>query len=158
MVAELAASLTHHRLTLCTAESCTGGLVAHWLTEVPGSSSWFLGGVVAYSNALKGELLGIDLGLLQDAGAVSEEVAEAMAKNAADRLGSDLALSTTGIAGPGGGTANKPVGLVYFGLSGFENCRVRKAQWPHGRSENKEASARFGIEMIVDLLRSEFPS
>lgn len=150
--------LARQGLTLSTAESCTGGLVAHWMTEIPGSSEWYKGGIVAYANEWKSGLLGVDTDLLDRVGAVSAEVAEAMARNAAARFQTDLAISTTGIAGPGGGSAEKPVGLVYIGRHGFGQTTVRREVWTFDRSGNKEASAQLAIEMIVDLLRSKFPS
>lgn len=107
--------LAEQQLTVATAESCTGGLVAKYLTDVPGSSAYVLGGVVAYSNRVKTAALGVSEQMLARHGAVSREVAEAMALGAAGDLGADCALSTTGVAGPDGGTETKPVGLVYVG-------------------------------------------
>lgn len=104
--------------TLATAESCTGGLIAAALTDVPGASTCFLGGIVAYDNRTKQAALGVDAALIEREGAVSEPVCEAMALGACRRLGADLAVAVTGIAGPGGGTAEKPVGLVYIGVAG----------------------------------------
>jgi nicotinamide-nucleotide amidase len=101
--------LQKHRLTLATAESCTGGLIGHRLTDVPGSSDYFLGGIIAYSNEIKERLLGVQLETLQAHGAVSAETAIEMAR-ASRVLGADVAVSVTGIAGPGGGTADKPSG------------------------------------------------
>jgi len=105
-------------LTLATAESCTGGLVAARLTSVPGSSAVVLGGVVAYANAVKESELGVPEAVLHEHGAVSAEAAAAMARGACERLGADLAVAVTGIAGPGGGTADKPVGLVFLHAAG----------------------------------------
>ena len=105
-------------LRVAVAESCTGGLVAATLTDIPGSSAVVERGWVAYSNAAKTELLGVPADLIADRGAVSEEVARAMAEGALARSGADVALSVTGIAGPGGATATKPVGLVWFALAG----------------------------------------
>ena len=102
------------RLHLATAESCTGGLIAARLTSVPGSTDVIVGGIVSYANEVKIEQLGVPPELIEEHGAVSAEVAEAMARGARERLGVDVAVSVTGIAGPGGGTEEKPVGLVYF--------------------------------------------
>ncbi len=108
--------LSARGFTLCTAESCTGGLLGATITAGPGSSQWFRGGVIAYANTLKESLLGVSPETLSRHGAVSAETARAMARGAAERLGGDLAVAVTGIAGPGGGTTDKPVGTVYLGL------------------------------------------
>lgn len=110
----LLATLRARRLTLATAESCTGGLIAATLTEVAGSSDVFERGFVTYSNEAKTELLGVPAALIQRHGAVSEEVARAMASGALEHSPADIALAVTGVAGPGGGTAGKPVGLVHL--------------------------------------------
>lgn len=118
---QLGGLLLAKHLTLATAESCTGGLIGGALTSVPGSSAWYVGGVVAYSNRLKTALLGVPEDVLARHGAVSPQTARAMAQGILERTGADLAVSVTGIAGPGGGTPSKPVGLVYIGLA----CRGR---------------------------------
>ena len=110
-------ALRHARISVVTAESCTGGLVAAALTHHPGSSDSVLGGFVTYSNAMKQALLGVEPSLFDSVGAVSAEVAAAMANGALARSGADLAISITGIAGPGGAMPGKPVGLVWFGLA-----------------------------------------
>ena len=114
---QLADALLARRLTLATAESCTGGLIGGTLTSVPGSSAWYLGGVVAYDNRVKTALLGVPPETLARHGAVSPQTARAMAQGVLDCTGADLAVSVTGIAGPTGGTPQKPVGLVYIGLA-----------------------------------------
>lgn len=119
------AALSEKSLTLACAESCTGGTIAHKLTQVAGVSSVFLGGVVSYSNAAKQELLGVPEGLLSHFGAVSAEVAAAMAAGARLKFGAHVAVSTTGVAGPGGGTPEKPVGLVWLGLATPEGVKTK---------------------------------
>jgi nicotinamide-nucleotide amidase len=114
--------------SIALAESCTGGLIAHWLTEIPGVSEFFPGGVVSYSNRAKIDLLGVPAELIAQHGAVSAEVAEAMARGARERFHADLGLSVTGIAGPGGGTPEKPVGLVYLGLATRDSVDTRKLE------------------------------
>jgi nicotinamide-nucleotide amidase len=122
----LVAHLARTRTTLATAESCTGGLIAQMITALPGVSPYYLGGAVSYSNHAKVELLGVAPDLIEAHGAVSPEVAEAMAVGARNRLGADLGLSVTGIAGPTGGTPEKPVGLVYLGLATADGTQTRR--------------------------------
>jgi len=136
-------------LTLALAESCTGGLVGHRLTEVSGSSAYFLGGIVSYSYPAKERLLGVPHDTLYGQGAVSVEVALAMARGARRVLDADVGLSVTGIAGPTGGTPDKPVGLVYVALATPEGERWEQYVWAEDRSGNKAASA----EAALDLLR-----
>ncbi|WP_240910966.1 competence/damage-inducible protein A [Paludisphaera soli] len=112
--------------TLATAESCTGGLVAHLITAIPGVSAHYLGGVVSYANEAKTAMLGVPPELIREHGAVGAEVAAAMAQGARERFDSDLAISTTGVAGPDGGTAEKPVGLVYLGLASRDKVMTRR--------------------------------
>jgi PncC family amidohydrolase len=139
------------RVTVATAESCTGGLVAHLITEVAGSSGYFLGGIVSYSDAAKGELLGVPQDTLEHHGAVSAQVARAMASGARERFRTDLVVSVTGIAGPEGGSAEKPVGLTYVcGLSGDEPI-VRRFTWMGDREENKRSGAEAALEMLTEL-------
>ncbi len=139
-------------LTVSTAESCTGGLVAKRLTDIPGSSDYFLGGVVAYDNRLKTALLDVEPALLEKHGAVSEEVAAAMAVGACGRLGTDCAISTTGIAGPGGGSTEKPVGLVYIGTAIGDDVQVRSFTMFRTREEIRIRTAQTAL----DLFRRRF--
>lgn len=118
--------LRQQRRTVSTAESCTGGLLAKRLTDIPGSSEFFLRGLVTYSNQAKIDLLGVEPRLIEQHGAVSAEVAEAMAVGCREQAGTDFGLSTTGIAGPSGGSAEKPVGLVYMALADSVGCQVRR--------------------------------
>jgi PncC family amidohydrolase len=134
---------------LAAAESCTGGLVGHTITQVPSASDHFLGGVVSYSDAVKHELLGVDGDLLARSGAVSAEVAEAMATGALERFGvADLAVAVTGIAGPDGGSAEKPVGLTYVAAARRDGrAIVERHVWSHDRDGNKRASALAALEL-----------
>ena len=139
---------------IATAESCTGGLAAGALTAVAGSSDVVEGGLVTYSNAAKTRLLGVDPGLIDRAGAVSEPVARAMAEGAVGRLGADLAVAITGVAGPGGGSADKPVGLVHFASADAAGAvRHREMRFGDiGRDEVRLASVRVALEMLLERL------
>lgn len=147
--AGLARTLTQRGLTLALAESCTGGLIAHTITDVSGSSTFFLGSIVAYANAAKENLLGVPSTLLLEHGAVSEPVALAMARGARRALGADLGLGITGIAGPSGATPTKPVGLVYIGLAGPWGERALCFQVNGDRLSNKR---RFAEEALAALI------
>ena len=139
-------------LTLGTAESCTGGLVAARLTSVPGSSEVFQGAVVAYSNEVKAAELGVAQTLLDEHGAVSAEVAAAMAQGARSRLGVDVAVSVTGVAGPGGGTEEKPVGLVYLHAAGPDGERAATFDLPGDRAAIRGRSAVAALHLVRRLL------
>ena len=140
--------LRKHHLTLATAESCTGGLIGHRLTDVPGSSDYFLGGIIAYSNEIKERLLGVKLETLQAHGAVSAETAIEMARGASRVLGADVAVSVTGIAGPGGGTADKPIGLTYVAVVAANYERVERFVWTDDRAGNKWASSEAALQVL----------
>ena len=141
------------RLSVATAESCTGGLVAATLTHHPGSSGAVQGGFVTYSNEMKHRLLGVETALLDRVGAVSGEVAAAMAEGALARSGADLAVSITGIAGPGGATATKPVGLVWFGLARAGHpVRTEHAVLPGDRQQVRDASVRRALSLLDGVL------
>jgi len=139
-------------LTICTAESETGGLVAARLTSVPGASDVFVGGVVAYANEVKEAALGVPAELLATHGAVSAEVAEAMAHGARARLGADVAVAVTGIAGPGGGTEEKPVGLVYLHAEGPDGSAAREFTFPGDRASIRARSAVMALHLVRRLL------
>lgn len=139
-------------LTVATAESCTGGLVAHAITEIAGSSAYYLGGFVTYANDVKRDQLGVGAELLAAHGAVSAQVARAMAEGARTRLGTDLAVAITGIAGPGGGSDEKPVGLTYVAVADSTGGDVRRHLWAGDRSENKRDSAVAALELLLDRL------
>jgi nicotinamide-nucleotide amidase len=137
--------------TLSVAESCTGGLLAERITSVAGSSDYFAGGLLTYTNQLKTSLLGVDPKLLEEHGAVSEPVAAAMAAGARERTGSTYALSVTGVAGPGGGTEAKPVGTVIIGLAGPRGCRAQRFRFLGDRARIRTLAAHYAL----DLLRRE---
>lgn len=145
-------------LTLATAESCTGGLLSHRLTNVSGSSAYFLGGFVSYANEAKEALLGVRRETLLAHGAVSEQTAREMARGARQRLGADLAVAITGIAGPTGGTPDKPVGLTYIALSAPDAELCRRHVWQGNRGArderlaNKEQSAEAALNLILAYL------
>lgn len=140
------------QLTLVTAESCTGGLVAHVLTEVAGSSGYFRGGVVSYDDEIKQSALGVPASTLTRHGAVSAQTAVAMAEGARGRLAADVALSVTGIAGPTGGSAEKPVGLTYVAVADAAGHEVRRHQWSGDRSSNKRQSAEAVLLLVLERL------
>jgi nicotinamide-nucleotide amidase len=148
--------LLEKRLTIATAESITGGLVAARLTEVPGISASLLGAVVAYDNRIKREVLGVPEEFLEQHGAVSAPVAEAMARGVRERLGVDLGVSTTGIAGPTGATPTKPVGLVFVGVASAAAVHSFKFQWWGNRQEIQSRTARMALNAVrLTLLRAE---
>ncbi|HWB68636.1 MAG TPA: competence/damage-inducible protein A [Solirubrobacterales bacterium] len=151
---QVAKLLAGRRLAL--AESCSGGLMAARITNLPGSSSYFAGGVVAYDYRAKEDLLGVGRGLLEESGAVSPEVAEAMATGALQRFGADVAVAITGIAGPGGGSEEKPVGYVCFHACTAEGASLaRDPVIPGGREDVRERSALVGMHMLRTLLGGE---
>jgi nicotinamide-nucleotide amidase len=140
--------LTRAEATLAVAESCTGGLVAERLTRVPGSSAVFLGAVVAYSNAVKERLVGVPSALLAEHGAVSEEVARALAEGARRLFASDWGIGITGVAGPGGGSAEKPVGLVHVAVAGERGTEHRRLRFPGQRRRIRELASQVALEML----------
>lgn len=141
--------------SVATAESCTGGLVGNLLTDVAGSSDYVLGGVISYSNEAKRDLLGVPDALLQRFGAVSEPVALAMAEGARRRFGADYGISITGIAGPGGGSPEKPVGLVYLGVATARATRGERYLWQGDRIENKAESALAALRLLQRAVAAE---
>lgn len=149
LAGRLGAVLVERGFTVATAESCTGGLVAHLLTEIPGSSRYVRGGIVAYADDVKRTELGIPGEVLAAHGAVSAQVALAMAEGVRRRLGTDLGVGVTGVAGPDGGSEAKPVGLVYVAVAGAGPAEVRRCLWSGDRSENKRLSAEAALEMLL---------
>ena len=147
--------LTERKLTLALAESCTGGGIANRITNVPGASKCFLGGVVVYSNAAKQKFLGVRAATLARHGAVSELVARAMAEGARKKFGADFALAATGIAGPTGGTKRKPVGTVFLALTGARGTMVERKRYSCGREQFKALTARRALTMLrAQLVRA----
>jgi len=138
--------------TIATAESCTGGKIGDMITSVPGSSAYFLGGVVSYGNDAKVSLLGVDTGALKADGAVSEMVARQMADGARERFGADVGISTTGIAGPGGGSAEKPVGLVFVAVSTSDMSMCRRYVFTGARDDIKTRSANAALALALEVL------
>lgn len=145
-------TMVERGLRLATAESCTGGLVGHAITEVSGSSDYYVGGIVSYSNALKHAELGVDEATLEHHGAVSAQTAVAMAEGARRRYGADMAVAVTGIAGPNGGSDSKPVGLTYIAVADADGHDVRRFVWGSDRHGNKLNSAHEALTIVLDRL------
>jgi PncC family amidohydrolase len=147
-------ALAQRRLTLAVAEGDTGGLVLEWLTAVPGSSAVVLGGVVAYADRLKAELVLVDPELLRQHGSVSREVAEAMAVGVRLVTEADVGVAATGIAGPGGATDTKPVGLAWLAVADARDVVARTFQWHGSRADNRAASANALLQLILDTFEN----
>jgi PncC family amidohydrolase len=145
-------ALRRRGLSLAVAESCTGGLIGHRLTNVPGSSEYFLGGIVAYAYEAKERLLGVHHRTLYEHGAVSRETAIEMARGARMALSADIGLSVTGIAGPTGGLPGKPIGLTWVALSTREGESAEEHIWQGNREANKELSAEAALKMLLAAL------
>jgi PncC family amidohydrolase len=154
LAVRLGALCTARGVRVATVESCTGGLVAHLITEVPGSSAYFVGGFVTYSDALKRELVGVAHDVLAAHGAVSAQVAMAMATGGRARTEADLAVSVTGIAGPDGGSPAKPVGLTYVAVADRVGVAVRRHVWAGDRSENKRLSAAAALDLLLERVEA----
>lgn len=152
LIGELSEKLMARNMLLGTAESCTGGLIAALCTEVPGSSRWFAGGVVSYANSVKSGLLGVDPALLAAHGAVSGPVVEAMARGALDALGVDVSLAVSGVAGPDGGSADKPVGTVWMAAGLSARIVARRHLFPGNRGDVRFAAALAALEAVAELL------
>ncbi len=145
-------ALLKRQLTLAVAESCTGGLLGHRITNVPGSSAYFLGGIIGYAYDAKEHLLGVRHNTLYDFGAVSEQTAREMARGARRALGADIGLSVTGIAGPGGAMPGKPVGLTWIALAARPAEVARQFTWHGDRLSNKAQSADAALKLLLDYL------
>jgi PncC family amidohydrolase len=144
--------LTRRNLHLALAESCTGGLIGHRITNMPGSSEYYLGSVTAYAYEAKVRLLGVGWDTLNTFGAVSRETVLEMARGVRAALGAEIGMSVTGIAGPGGGTPDKPVGTTWIGLSTADHEQAWRFVWPGDRLQNKEQSAEMTLHLLVEYL------
>jgi nicotinamide-nucleotide amidase len=149
---EVGRLLGEQRLSLGLAESCTGGMLAARITDIPGSSAYFAGGVVAYANRVKENVLGVPAGELNQFGAVSSQVARSMARGVRRLLKTDFGLAVTGVAGPGGGTAEKPVGLVHVALEGPRGIRNRELRLAGDRAAIRSATVQEAIRMLLEEL------
>ena len=150
LAARLQAACLERGLRVVTVESCTGGLVGAAITSVPGSSGYYLGGLITYADPLKRDLAGVPVDVLDAHGAVSAQVAIAMADGARTRLGADLAVSVTGVAGPDGGSEAKPVGLTYIGVADAHGTDVRRHLWSGDRAANQQDSAAAALELLLE--------
>jgi PncC family amidohydrolase len=154
LIKQIAEHLQKQKLKIATAESCTAGLLAYNLTTIPGSSNYFERGVITYSNLSKQKLLNIPSSLITNKGAVSQEVAYAMAQSIKKFSQVDIGLSTTGIAGPGGGTKQKPVGLVYIGISTKKTTQVKQYQFTKNRKQNQIHTCYEAIRLLLETLKN----
>ena len=155
MEIEIGEILTKKNFTIACAESCTGGLLTSKLTDVAGSSAYVKGAVVSYTNEIKNKILHVNEETLEKFSAVSEQTAKEMAANVRQIFNTNIGVSITGIAGPGGGTAEKPVGTVYIGVSGANGEKIQRFQFSGSRTEIKEKSAESALKMIKDYLTLE---
>jgi len=144
--------LLKHRQKVCTAESCTGGLIAKTFTDLAGSSEWFERGFVTYSDAAKTDMLAVPASLIEDYGAVSEAVATAMASGALRHSQADYSIAVTGVAGPGGGSEDKPVGTVWIALASAEQMVARRYQFDGDRQAVRAATMQTALDLLLDLV------
>ena len=154
LLEKISTILKEKNLKIATAESCTGGLISHSFTNISGSSDYFDMGIVSYSNKAKTELLGVSEDILNRFGAVSEQVAKEMADGVRKRSRVDIGIATTGIAGPTGGTKDKPVGLVYIAISIKDTTQVKKFKFSGSRLDNKDSTLNAALRMLLNLLNS----
>lgn len=141
--------------TIATAESCTGGYIAHLITSVPGSSAYYKGSVIAYAYDAKEKILGVDPNIMQEKGAVSEDVVKQMVQGVIQQTGADFAVATSGIMGPGGGTADKPVGTVWIAVGNSENIVAKKVRFRFDRQKNIEITATHALHYLFDFIRKQ---
>ncbi len=152
LAAHLQQSALLHGITVGSAESCTGGLIGHAITTIPGSSGYYRGGVVSYADDVKVSMLDVPLASIERHGAVSAQVAVAMAEGVRERVGSDFGVAVTGVAGPDGGTESKPVGLTYIAVAGPSGHEVRRHVWDGDRASNNEHSAAAALGLLCEVL------
>ena len=152
---ELSDKFWKEGLTLATAESCTAGNIAAMITAIPGSSHFYKGGIIAYSDEVKKNLLGVTPETLEKHGAVSEEVVIEMAKGAMKSMNSDCGVATSGIAGPTGGTPDKPVGTVWIAVAMGEKIMTMKANGDEGRNKNIENATLYALQMLLKLFQNQ---
>ena len=152
---EIAKLLAGYGLKITTAESCTGGLIAAALVNVPGISEWFEEGYITYSNEAKEKLLGVSHQTLEAFGAVSSQTAEEMARGANRAANPDISIVSTGIAGPDGGTEEKPVGLVYLGCCCQDVVKTKRHQFYGSRQEVRKASVKEALKLVLEMIRQE---
>lgn len=138
---------------LCVAESCTGGLLGSIITAVPGSSDYFVGGIICYSNRVKRDLLGVSPEILEKHGAVSSEVVAAMAERSCQIFEAECGIAISGIAGPGGGEEEKPAGLVYIGIRCGNRLEIRENNFSGSRNQIRKQSCRKALEVIIEMLQ-----
>jgi len=153
-LARLVALLLQAGHRVCTAESCTGGLIAKTFTDLAGSSDWFERGFVTYSNEAKTEMLAVPASIIEDYGAVSEAVATAMASGALRHSNADYAIAVTGVAGPGGGSEEKPVGTVWIALASSDQLVARLCRFDGDRAAVRAATLETAIEMLLDIIEA----
>jgi nicotinamide-nucleotide amidase len=152
---QLASALLHAQQKICTAESCTGGLIAKTFTDLAGSSDWFERGFVTYSDQAKSEMLAVPVTLIEDYGAVSEAVATAMASGALRHSRADFSVAVTGVAGPGGGSDEKPVGTVWIAVASAEQMLAKHYKFDGDRQAVRVATLEAAIELLLDLVESD---
>ena len=154
LVIKVSGLLKQKKFFIATAESCTGGLIGHTLTNISGSSEYFERGVISYSNESKNQLLDVPENIIKTYGAVSSQVAKSMAEGIKNNSNVDIGISTTGIAGPTGGTKDKPVGLVYIGVAFKDKTIVKKFKFKGDRLENKESTCNAALQILFDLIKN----
>ena len=152
LIETISKKLTNQKISVATAESCTGGLLAHYLTSISGSSEYYPQGIISYSNEAKIQLLGVKNQTLEKYGAVSEQTAYEMAQGIRTKAAVKIGISTTGIAGPTGGTQEKPVGLVYIGLVSDNDVVIRQFNFTGTRIENKESTCLEALKILKNIL------